>query len=457
MAGGGAVSKPAVPAAVETCAAAGGAGLPTRDPHKGWYWHYYDNGTWRYAEREGDWLPDFPHLETIFLRLPWCELEPRRREFRWEILDRVIEPNLAVGRTVAFNISCKETDPRYPRATPGWVEEAGARGRWIQAGGSENWEPDYGDPVFLHHLRAFHEAMAARYDGKRWVEWVDISSYGDWGEGHTQASSKEDWPVEVIAEHFRIYQDCYRQSPLQVNDDLVGSRLDRAGAERLKQMIDELGFQLTDHSVCVDFFVRENGGSSLRQGAWLHEASRRVPVVLESEHYDTAVALGNWRGGSIFALAVEEARATFGGFHGFPRRWLEENVDLASSLGRRLGYHLCFGRADLRFAPFPQRHLVIDFLGINLGVAPLYHPVRWECRVRLPEGELVLPMTEKSGMPRWEPRQWSETTLTSCLPPGLASRLVGLSIRMLDERLDRVIHWQGGDAEGWLDVPISAD
>lgn len=437
---------------VETTRIARPPGI-ARNPHRGWYWHYFDNGTWRYPETAGDWVSEFPFLETVFLRLPWCELEPQRGRFRWEILDRVIEPNLALGRTIAFNISCKETDPYYPRATPGWVEEAGARGRWIAGKEGANWEPDYGDPVFLRHLRAFHEAMAARYDGKPWVEWVDISSYGDWGEGHTQASSKQDWPVRVIERHFQIYQDCYRHSPLQANDDLVGSRLDRAGAEELRRAINDRGFQITDHSVGVDFFVKEAyGPSSLRQAGWLREVSLRAPVVLEYEHYDTAVEQGNWRGGRIFEAAIEEARATYAGFHGFPRRWLRDNAELATNLGRRLGYwlHLLKVRPANSFQPGGL--WTIEWSGENRGVAPVYRPAIWECRLEAGRNALTLPMEAPHDF--WEPEVGKTIALTLRVPTDWPLETTRVAIRMLDQRLQRPIHWENshGDGEGWIGI-----
>jgi hypothetical protein len=68
----------------------------------------------------------------------------------------------------------------------------------------EAWAPDYGDPGFLKSLETFHLAFAARYDGKPWVEYVDIGSIGEWGEGHTLFSGWYDVPVPVIKKHIDI-------------------------------------------------------------------------------------------------------------------------------------------------------------------------------------------------------------------------------------------------------------
>ena len=51
-----------------------------KNPHKGWEFHFYDNGIKRYGDRmkPGDFLEDFPGLSNIYLRLAWSYLEPKK-------------------------------------------------------------------------------------------------------------------------------------------------------------------------------------------------------------------------------------------------------------------------------------------------------------------------------------------------------------------------------------------
>jgi hypothetical protein len=167
------------------------------NPHKGWYHHYYDNGLANYGSllKEGDFLEDFPGLNHIYLRLAWSYLEPVEGEFHWDVIDRIIDPWVSKGYGIAFRITCKETTKDQIFAAPKWVMDAGAKGEYFSnpwSKGWKNWEPDYGDPIFLEKLENFHKAFAERYDRKPWVEYIDIGSYGDWGEGHTQVGSKRD-------------------------------------------------------------------------------------------------------------------------------------------------------------------------------------------------------------------------------------------------------------------------
>jgi len=151
------------------------------NPHKGWEFHYFDNGITRYYDHleSGDYLEDFPGLRTIYLRLGWSFLEPEEGKFNWELIDTVIQKWTAKGYNMSFRITCKETGSLV-FATPEWVMKAGAKGSFRKETKSGNWEPDYGDPVFLEKLENFHRAFAARYADKPWLEYIDIGSIGEW-------------------------------------------------------------------------------------------------------------------------------------------------------------------------------------------------------------------------------------------------------------------------------------
>ena len=50
-----------------------------RNPHKGWYWHYIDNGygrdNYRKLHDPADMLEDFPGLNHLYLRFDWGDIE----------------------------------------------------------------------------------------------------------------------------------------------------------------------------------------------------------------------------------------------------------------------------------------------------------------------------------------------------------------------------------------------
>lgn len=409
-----------------------------RNPHKGWYLHYYDNCLGAYGDRleEGDFLEDFPGLNHIYLRFAWSYLEPEEGKFAWEIIDRVAEKWLKHGYTAAFRITCKETGSDQCFATPEWVMAAGAEGTFLPAeDGGRCWEPDYGDPVFLEKLENLHRAFAERYDGKPWVEYVDIGSYGDWGEGHTASSSLRDWPVEVIRKHIDIHCRHYKKTTLVISDDIVGSRKAEDGSkEEILEYLLQKGIALRDDGICVKWFADRFGFSTLRSPEMFDLFWPYKPVDMELQHYHITLAEDTWKDGLPLAAAVEESHATFAGFHGYPREWLPGNEKVAAELANRLGYWYF---PKVFEAPEKLKRGVGSTLKMvweNRGVAPAYHRYKLSLMLwGIDNGEVcILPLNESDNR-NWMPGRIIGEAYKITVPEGLAPGRYAAGIRLLEE------------------------
>ncbi len=347
------------------------------NPHKGWCIHYYDNSISNYGNRlsPGDSLPGFPGLNDIYLRLAWSYLEPEEGRYNWILLDSIIDRWVKWGHTISFRITCKETEIVF--ATPEWVKKAGAKGEFIHHPelSLQAWAPDYGDPVFLSKLEQFHRAFAERYDGKPWIEYIDIGSIGEWGEGHTAFSGWKDVPVEVVKKHIDLYRRCYKKSLLMLSDDYIGQRDTDDGSdyEIYKYALEQkLGFRDDSGNVLWYKFLGF-GPSCIRSPEIFNRIYRFLPVVLESDHYGDALKNGMWGDGSGFEKAIHETHATFIGFHYYPTEWLKGNYDLACRLENLCGYWYF-----PKFAMLPdtlRRGSPNNYIRLtweNHGVAPAY-------------------------------------------------------------------------------------
>ena len=306
-----------------------------KNPDKGWYIHYFDNGITRYgvglSAKEAVEL--VPCLDHIYLRLAWSYLEPEEGQFNWKLIDDVIDDYTKYGVKISFRITCKETSTEFLYATPEWVKDAGANGTML----NDAWEPDYGDPIFLEKLDNFHKAFAERYDSREDVIYVDVGSYGDWGEGHTASSSHKDWAWEAIKAHFDIYKKYYTNTQIVISDDFVGSRSTAEGKDEIQQYVLENGWTYRDDSVGVQWFV-QNYGEKIRSPKLFQAVMDTKPTVLELEHYNWNKECGNWQKGKYFLSAMEQTNATYGGFHGYPAEFMKDNPKLAKEIGNKLGY-----------------------------------------------------------------------------------------------------------------------
>ena len=335
------------------------------NPMMGWRLNYYSNILKNYGSKlaPSDTLDDFPGLSCIYLRLPWCYIEPEEGQFDWSVVDAPAQRWIDKGLQVAFRFSVSESWMRY--ATPEWVEKAGAKGYnfTVGKGVDENgpfWEPDYDDPVFLEKHERFVAAAAARYDGNPHVAFVDVGSFGVWGEGHTFASTRKQYPAEVVKKHIDLYARHFKKTLIAANDDFSFQGEETIAYAR------ELGMTLCDDSILVQPPPNSYYHADMAQEFWPH-----VPVILEHEHYQPSVNRGAWHR-DIFLRAIEEYHASYMCIHWFPREFLEKEQELIDQVNLRLGYRL-----QLREVSWPSNctlgdRVIFQSTWANAGVAPCY-------------------------------------------------------------------------------------
>ena len=407
------------------------------NPHKGWYLHYYDNRLDRYGSRlaDGDFLEDLPGLNHIYLRLAWSYLEPEEGRYNWEVIDRVIEPWTQHGYGVAFRITCKETSSDQCFATPKWVMDAGAQGTfWPAHDGGKSWEPDYGDPVFLDKLETFHRVFAERYGQQPWLEYVDIGSYGEWGEGHTARSGRRDWPAAVIKQHIDIYCRHYQDAFIMINDDMIGGRKVEDGSrEDILRYALSKGLALRDDGICVKYYSDTFGLSTLRSPEMFTLFWRTRPIDIELEHYQTTLDRDTYKEGVPLVAAVEESHGTYVGFHGYPRQWLAENLELARHLANRAGYWYFPKSIDLPESARPGAQISVKLVWENHGLAPAYHHYPLTIKLANEQTHHVQEIASADNR-SWMPCEIIGDTYTIDLPDTLLPGPYRVGIALYDER-----------------------
>ncbi len=199
------------------------------NPDMGWVLYFYSNIPENYGSKlePADTVEEFPGLAAVYLRVPWAFLEPEEGRFNWALFDTPAQRWIAKGKRVALRVTCSEN--WMPFATPEWVRKAGAKGYFYQFGNGRSetgtlWDPDFGDAVFLQKFDRFLAAMSARYDGNPNIAFVDVGSYGLWGEGHTFMSSRvpEAEALGIVKRHIDLHAKYFTNTLLCISDDVVG-------------------------------------------------------------------------------------------------------------------------------------------------------------------------------------------------------------------------------------------
>ena len=346
------------------------------NPGMGFVHYQYSNRLWGYGTAMG-LRPDdtldgsIPGTSVVYFRVNWAEVEPEEGLYRWDIFDSVAQNWIEKGRKTAFRIVCSD---QKTNAVPDWVRAAGAKGAFydFEKGYTEIagkfWEPVFDDPVFLDKLGNFIDAFAGRYDGDPSVAFVDIGTFGMFGEGHTwyttRLSDAETTRLAIL--HMDLWRKKMPNTFLVISDD-VGGAGNRAPDCRAMQYAREHGIGFRDDSVMC---------YKPEKFSWLHDGWARLfapmsPVVIETGHYLMLDAMGYWRKDRLVEC-VEKHQASYFTLHGFPPDFAETHREEIAAMNRRMGY-----RFELRRASWPDvvkadEPVAISSEWVNVGVAPCY-------------------------------------------------------------------------------------
>ena len=365
-------------------------GAQLENPGMGWMLYCNNGLNARFGGQlaPSDTVDDFPGITVIGFRIPWSLIEPQEGHFDWTLIDGPAKRWVDKGKQIYLRFMCCHSALRY--ATPEWVKNAGAKGYDFDPNkgavqGGKCWEPDYNDPVFLEKLENFLAAAAARYDGSPEVAFIDIGSFGIWGEGHTYWSTRKIYPAELLYKHIDLHTKYFKHTLLVANDDFSlqppKSQISPAAADSrdpliLNNSLDKQSSPAVDYAFTKGLTLRDdsilvNGGEK----AYFHAGMAQPfwptrPVILESEGYGGSRDRGAWEDGSAYLRAVEDYHASYVAIHWWPREFLAENRDLVRNINLRLGYRIVLLQASWPSQLKSGDAFTFTSLWRNAGVAP---------------------------------------------------------------------------------------
>jgi hypothetical protein len=163
--------------------------MPSRgvviNPGKGWV--LYSN-----ASQHDERLLALSNLG--YRRFEWVDLEPEEGRFDWQPVESILAEWDRLGKQAAFGVMCLNSHTSKPDGycTPRWVFDSGALRRIVELKDLKlqttrrpgvKVVPTFNDPIFLNKLAEFLAAMGRQFGGDRRVAFIDMRSYGNWGEG----------------------------------------------------------------------------------------------------------------------------------------------------------------------------------------------------------------------------------------------------------------------------------
>jgi len=386
--------------------------------------------------------PDFPEASIAYCRWFWTAIEPEHRHYLWEIIDRALEQAHEHHQTLAIRLM--PYDQKHP--LPEWFRVSGAR-RANQPTDKDGaiWQPDFTDPVYLKYWGELVAAAGQRYDGHPYLDSVDISSIGFWGEGWSDYMPAFPYQKALID----IWLEAFQRTTLLMNFDQqealaygtqhgAGWRLDCWGDLRSNPVNGNAHW-----SHMLDFYPMQIVRAGI-QDVW-----QRSPVSLE-----TCGVPGSWlKQGWDVDYTLEQAL-----------RWHVSSVNVKSSaipaewkakfdeLQKKMGYRFILRR--LEYSKTVQRdHLAaIHMWWLNAGVAPVYRP--YDLAVELYSSGQSAVVTLPVDIRKWLPGD-AVYDGTIYIPADLSPGEYRVRVAMLDPRTRQPairLAIQGRQPDGWYDV-----
>lgn len=382
--------------------------------------------------------PDFPDTTIAYLRWYWNAFEPEQGKFRWDIIDLALEEARAHGQKLAIRLMpYSNKDP-----LPEWYQKSGAR-RANKPSDKDGdiWQPDFSDPLFLKYWGNVVSEAGKRYDGNPYLDSVDISSVGYWGEGWSPYMPAFPYQKALID----IWFDAFPHTTLLMNFDEpqaltygtsrgAGWRLDCLGDLRTKA--NDPYFQPEMLDIYPQQVVR----------AGIQDVWQTRPVSLEvcgtvsewkRDHFDVNYILDQALRWHVTSVNLKSSP--------IPDEW----KPVFDSFEKKMGYRLLLRRLEYPKAVAAGSMMPIHMWWLNLGVAPPYtsYPLAVQLRSATDSAVITVPVDVRKWLP-------GDAVFDGSLfiPENLKEGTYDFRVAMLDPRSGRpAVRFAiaGRDADGW--------
>jgi Domain of unknown function (DUF4832)/Beta-galactosidase len=385
--------------------------------------------------------PDFPDTSISYCRWYWNVLEPEPGKFHWEIVDLALEEARAHGQALAIRLMpYSNQDP-----LPEWYRNSGAR-RANKAGDKDGqiWQPDFSDPLYLKYWGELVAEAGKRYDGNPYLDSVDISSVGYWGEGwspYMPAFQHQKALIDIWVEafpHTTLLMNFDEQQALTYGTEHgAGWRLDCLGDMRTSSTSPYFPAEMLE--IYPQQVVR----------AGIQDVWQRKPVSLEvcstvaawkERGYDLDYILNQALRWHVTSVNVKSAP--------IPPEWKAKFEEFQ----KQMGYRFILRRLEYPRVVNAGTMIPIHMWWLNAGVAPIYKEFQLAVQLRSPKSAatIAIPVDVR----KWLPGD-AVFDGTVYLPEDLAEGTYEFRVGMLDPRTGKpAIKFavEGRQDDGWYNM-----
>ena len=281
----------------------------------------------------------------------WNKLNPAKGVYDWTELEKLLnalaEHNMTYAlRVLPYTPSFIKSD--FPPQeeydwTPPFVYEMGAKKIQIDLRGTEYhaYAPVWDDSIYIWAAKEFAKALAEKYDGDPRIEYIDIRTFGEWGEWHTSHILGSVMPADsVLKDMLDYYASVFKKTQLVLPSNGFGD--------------------VYTHALDLGITKRDDGfiGIPGRPDTLLRAYNANLPTIAENiAGYKTMLANDDLIPGGTqkwtaerWVDAITTAHLTYYvldqdndcGYY-----FYKDNKALADSMSKVIGYNFTVTRAEL--------------------------------------------------------------------------------------------------------------
>ena len=307
----------------------------------------------------------------------WSKLNPAKGVYDWTELDKLLEA--LAEHDMGYALRVLPYSPSFIRGndtpeeeydwTPPFVYEEGAKKitATVQWNGYRASVPVWDDSVYLHYAKEFAKALAQKYDGDPRIEYIDVRSFGEWGEWHASHLDGSEMPSDSVEKDMLdYYASVFKKTLLVLPSSGMGD--------------------VYTHALSLGITKRDDGFISIpgRPDSLVRAYEANLPTIAENQAGYATLLNNNdiIPGGYLkwtperWVDAITTAHLTYyvldqDSDEGY--KFYKENKALADSMTKVIGYNFTVERAELETVASDKDTMSTLTITVkNTGVAPCF-------------------------------------------------------------------------------------
>lgn len=374
------------------------------------------------AEDNGRQQGYYPDNTVAYVRVLWKEFEPERGAYNYDFIERIIDDAKSHGQTLNFRLMPHST--RACDDLPEWLKEmipCPARPPMMRVKDSPT------DPLFMQLFLEAVRALGEKFDSNPWLDAVDISLPGAWGEGH----KLELYPDDL----FRTIVDTYAAA---FPNTQLFTQISKPHLVEYARKYTNLGWRgdgLGDPYHTTDYYppLIEK----------MPEQWKLAPVSFESYWWLCEWKRQGWDIDEIIEKTLEWHISTFNPKSmPIPYEWQSKCEYWIS----RIGYHFTINSVTYPEILKQNERVGLSLLVENVGVAPVYK--KMSLILRLKRGDEIYDFPQEVDVRAWLPGKSSEALSVDLSSAKLQSGDYELEIGLACEHADVVYFATDAERDG---------